>query len=166
MHPKIGVHPTGTDPANFIHAMPAYLRGLGACGLKWVGGFAKNGLRGLRNIHGCASAQRSGHRHPVGRHGLRLPDGAAHGRRQRHRRARLRPAGARTLALVGCGFEGMMLRCLRFLLDLIPTLREVRLRDIRPEAMEALRTRARGEFGFEGEILVCPTIARASTGRT
>jgi ornithine cyclodeaminase/alanine dehydrogenase-like protein (mu-crystallin family) len=42
MHPKIGVHPTETDPANFIHAMPAYLHGLGACGLKWVGGFVKN----------------------------------------------------------------------------------------------------------------------------
>jgi ornithine cyclodeaminase/alanine dehydrogenase-like protein (mu-crystallin family) len=25
MHPKIGVHPTETDPANFFHAMPAYL---------------------------------------------------------------------------------------------------------------------------------------------
>lgn len=37
MHPKIGVRPTGTDPANFIHAMPAYLHKLGACGLKWVG---------------------------------------------------------------------------------------------------------------------------------
>ena len=23
MHPKIGVHPIATDPANFIHAMPA-----------------------------------------------------------------------------------------------------------------------------------------------
>ncbi len=52
MHPKIGVHPTGTDPDNFIHAMPAYLKQLGACGLKWVGGFAKNPSRGLPNVTG------------------------------------------------------------------------------------------------------------------
>ena len=42
MHPKIGVHPTGTHPGNFIHAMPAYLKQMGACGLKWVGGFPAN----------------------------------------------------------------------------------------------------------------------------
>jgi ornithine cyclodeaminase/alanine dehydrogenase-like protein (mu-crystallin family) len=52
MHPKIGVHPTGTDPANFIHAMPAYLRGLGACGLKWVAGFARNYELDLPNVTG------------------------------------------------------------------------------------------------------------------
>lgn len=50
MHPKIGVHPTGTDPANFIHAMPAYLKQLAACGLKWVAGFAKNYQRDLPNV--------------------------------------------------------------------------------------------------------------------
>ena len=52
MHPKIGVHPTGTDPANFIHAMPAYLKQLGACGLKWVAGFAKNYRQDLPNVTG------------------------------------------------------------------------------------------------------------------
>lgn len=52
MHPKIGVHPTGTDPANFIHAMPAYLRQLGACGLKWVAGFTQNHQRDLPNDTG------------------------------------------------------------------------------------------------------------------
>src|SRR5262245_29166888 len=52
MHPKVGVHPTGTDPANFIHAMPAYLHRLGACGLKWVGGFARNSRLGLPNVTG------------------------------------------------------------------------------------------------------------------
>jgi ornithine cyclodeaminase/alanine dehydrogenase-like protein (mu-crystallin family) len=52
MHPKIGVHPTGTDPDNFIHAMPAYLKQLGACGLKWVGGFAKNPPHGPPNVTG------------------------------------------------------------------------------------------------------------------
>lgn len=52
MHPKIGVHPAGTDPDNFIHATPAYLKQLGACGLKWVGGFAKNPPHGLPIVTG------------------------------------------------------------------------------------------------------------------
>ncbi|MCX7396645.1 MAG: hypothetical protein NT138_03090 [Planctomycetales bacterium] len=47
MHPKIGLHPTGTDPANFMHAMPACLKQPGACGLKWVAGSAKNYQREL-----------------------------------------------------------------------------------------------------------------------
>ncbi|MEW5692840.1 MAG: ornithine cyclodeaminase family protein, partial [Candidatus Hydrogenedentota bacterium] len=52
MHPKIGVHPTETHPANFIHAMPAYLKQLGACGLKWVSGFANNYKFNLPNVSG------------------------------------------------------------------------------------------------------------------
>lgn len=49
---KIGVHPTGTDPDNFIHAMPAYLRTAGVCRLKWVAGFPRNPQRGLPNVTG------------------------------------------------------------------------------------------------------------------
>jgi ornithine cyclodeaminase/alanine dehydrogenase-like protein (mu-crystallin family) len=52
MHPKIGVHPAGTDPDYFIHATPAYLKQLGACRLKWVGGFAKNPPHGLPIVTG------------------------------------------------------------------------------------------------------------------
>lgn len=59
--------------------------------------------------------------------------------------------GARTLALVGCGFEGAM--HLRFLVDQIPTLDEIRLRDIRPSAMTALRDRAIAEF--RGKVILC-----------
>jgi len=49
MPPKPGVHPR-TDA--FIHAMPAYLRGMGAAGLKWVSGFPQNPERGLPYISG------------------------------------------------------------------------------------------------------------------
>jgi ornithine cyclodeaminase/alanine dehydrogenase len=59
--------------------------------------------------------------------------------------------GAGTLAVVGCGFEGTM--HLRFLTHVLPALREVRLNDVRPEAMDTLRDEARGYFA--GEIEVC-----------
>ncbi|MBT8397263.1 MAG: ornithine cyclodeaminase family protein [Gemmatimonadetes bacterium] len=49
MPPKPGVHPK-TD--SFIHAMPAYLAGLQAAGLKWVSGFPQNPQKGLPYISG------------------------------------------------------------------------------------------------------------------
>jgi ornithine cyclodeaminase/alanine dehydrogenase len=49
MPPKPGVHPRQDA---FIHAMPAFLEGMGAAGLKWVSGFPKNPERGLPYISG------------------------------------------------------------------------------------------------------------------
>jgi ornithine cyclodeaminase/alanine dehydrogenase len=47
--PKPGVHPRKDA---FIHAMPAYLSGMGAAGVKWVSGFPENPERGLPYISG------------------------------------------------------------------------------------------------------------------
>ena len=152
MHPKIGVHPTGTDPANFIHAMPAYLRQLGACGLKWVGGFARNFERDLPNVTGIQVYNDIDTGIPLAimecgyLTGLRTAAVSAIAARQ------CAAAGATTLGLAGCGFEGTM--HVRFLTHLIPSLREVRLRDIRPDAMTRLKEHA-ASF-FPGEIRVCP----------
>ncbi len=49
MPPKPGVHPR-TDA--FIHAMPAFLEGMRAAGLKWVSGFPQNQEKGLPYISG------------------------------------------------------------------------------------------------------------------
>jgi alanine dehydrogenase len=49
MPPKIGVHPREDA---FIHAMPAYLAGTDAVGLKWVAGYPGNQDLGLPYIHG------------------------------------------------------------------------------------------------------------------
>lgn len=160
MHPKIGVHPTGTDPANFIHAMPAYLRQLGACGLKWVGGFAKNRLRDLPNVTGIQvyndtetgvplAIMECGHLT-----GLRTAAVSAIAARACAR------AGAESLALAGCGFEGGM--HLRFITQEIPTIRRVRLRDIHDAAMARLAAEARGFF--DGEIVTCPDNATCLDG--
>lgn len=47
--PKPSVHP---QPDAFIHAMPGYLPGMHAAGLKWVSGFSSNYKQGLPNIIG------------------------------------------------------------------------------------------------------------------
>lgn len=49
MPPKPGVHPRRDA---FIHAMPAYLEGLRAAGMKWVSGFPQNLEKGLPYISG------------------------------------------------------------------------------------------------------------------
>ena len=49
MPPKPGIH---TRPDAFIHAMPAYLPGLGAAGMKWVSGYPANRHLGLPYITG------------------------------------------------------------------------------------------------------------------
>jgi ornithine cyclodeaminase/alanine dehydrogenase-like protein (mu-crystallin family) len=49
MPPKPGIHPM---PDAFIHAMPAYLSGMGAAGMKWVSGFPENKNHGLPYISG------------------------------------------------------------------------------------------------------------------
>lgn len=151
MHPKIGVHPTGTDPANFIHAMPAYLKQLGACGLKWVGGFAKNYQRDLPNVTGLQVHNDTDTGIPLAvmecgyLTGLRTAAVSAIIARE------CALPEAKSLALAGCGFEGTM--HLRFMVSQIPSLREIRLRDIRPAAMQTLKEHARQYFS--GEILIC-----------
>lgn len=49
MPPKPGIH---TRPDAFIHAMPAYIQGLSAAGVKWVSGYPDNPAAGLPYISG------------------------------------------------------------------------------------------------------------------
>ena len=49
MPPKPGIHPVQDS---FIHAMPAYVSGMKAAGMKWVSGFPENFKRGLPYISG------------------------------------------------------------------------------------------------------------------
>ncbi|MDA1005809.1 MAG: ornithine cyclodeaminase family protein, partial [Verrucomicrobia bacterium] len=160
MHPKIGVHPTGTHPENFIHAMPAYLRQLGACGLKWVGGFPRNREWDLPNVTGVQVFNDIDTGVPLAimdcayLTGLRTAAVSA-------AIARLcaRP-GAETLAVAGCGFEGA--KHLRFLTHVLPGLRQVRLYDVRPEAMTVLGSQAADYFS--GEVVLCDTAERCLRG--
>lgn len=49
MPPKPGIHP---GPDSFLHAMPAWIPGLGAAGLKWVSAYPGNPSRGLPYVAG------------------------------------------------------------------------------------------------------------------
>ncbi len=153
MHPKIGVHPTQTDPGNFIHAMPAYLKGTKACGLKWVAGFSNNYQRDLPNVTGIMVYNDVDTGIPLAvmdcsyLTGLRTAAVSAIVARLCAR------SGSRVLALAGCGFQGTM--HLRFITALIPSIVSVRLRDVRAASAEALAEEARRYFC--GEITICRT---------
>jgi ornithine cyclodeaminase/alanine dehydrogenase-like protein (mu-crystallin family) len=49
MPPKPGIH---TKKDAFIHAMPAYIPGMQAAGMKWVSGYPENQSKGLPYITG------------------------------------------------------------------------------------------------------------------
>jgi len=142
MHPKIGVHPTGTDPGNFIHAMPAYLRQMGVCGLKWVGGFAKNYLRGLPNVTGLQVCNDIDTGVPLAIMDCAYLTGLRTAAVSTSIARRCALPHARSLALCGCGFQGRL--HLDFLLQALPQLEEVRCYDVRPEAVATLIERGAG----------------------
>ena len=162
MHPKIGVHPTGTDPDNFIHAMPAYLKQLGACGLKWVGGFAKNPARDLPNITGIQVCNDVDTGVPLAVMDCAYLTGLRTAAVSTVIAKRCVRAGAEELALLGCGFQGGM--HLRFLLKTLPGIKTVRLYDVRAGAAAAMADRFRSEGFFSGEIKVCGTAEECLAG--
>lgn len=129
MPPKPGVH---TRPDCFLHAMPAYVKGLEAAGLKWVGGYPPNPAKGLPYISGllvlndtetglplavmdCAwiTAMRTGGSAGISAKYLARKD-------------------SRTAAIVGCGVQGRT--SLMALAEVLPELESVACYDLFPEA--------------------------------
>jgi ornithine cyclodeaminase/alanine dehydrogenase len=151
MHPKIGVHPTGTDPGNFIHAMPAYLHQLGACGLKWVGGFAKNLERGLPNVTGLQVCNDPETGVPLAIMDCAYLTGLRTAAVSTAIAKRCSRPDAQVLAICGCGYQGRL--HLEFMVASLPGLREVRCYDVRAESVEALIR----ESGWEGKLVACQT---------
>jgi ornithine cyclodeaminase/alanine dehydrogenase len=162
MHPKIGVHPTGTDPDNFIHAMPAYLKQLGACGLKWVGGFAKNPPHGLPNVTGIQICNDVDTGIPLAVMDCAYLTGLRTAAVSTAIARRCARADASELALLGCGFQGGM--HLNFLLHSLPHISQVRLFDVRPGAAAALAEKTRSNPDLHGSITVCDTAQQALIG--
>ena len=151
MHPKIGVHPTGTDPDNFIHAMPAYLKSKGVCGLKWVAGYAKNPSLGLPNVTGIQVCNDVDTGLPLAVMDCAYLTGLRTAAVSTVIASACARPNAEVLALCGCGFQGGL--HLEFLLGALPAVSGVRLFDARRSSAEALAVRARSFFG--GEIEVC-----------
>lgn len=152
---------------SFAHAMPAYLGGSDALGLKWVTGYDTNKGAGLPYIYGTVILNDSSTGRPIA-----LMDGgwitemrtpAVSGVTMRHV-----PVTAERLAIIGCGAQGR--RHLEVALSEHPQVEQVRLYDTDPEAARAVAALA-GERRTviaespaqcaEGADLVITTITRA-----
>jgi ornithine cyclodeaminase/alanine dehydrogenase-like protein (mu-crystallin family) len=133
MPPKIGVHPR--DDA-FIHAMPAYLEGADAVGVKWVAGYPDNQDLGLPYIHGLLVLTEAATGRP-----LAVMDATwitevrtAAASMLGIRALAERPVA--TLGILGCGRQGRV--HLELAREVFPDLARVLLFDRHPERAEEL----------------------------
>jgi ornithine cyclodeaminase/alanine dehydrogenase-like protein (mu-crystallin family) len=133
MPPKIGVHPR---PDAFIHAMPAYLAGVDAVGLKWVAGFPDNQRQGLPYVHGLFLLSEAATGRPLAVMDatwiteVRTAAASMLGIRA------LAERPVETVGIVGCGRQGAV--HLELAREVFPDLARVLLYDRHPARAEAL----------------------------
>jgi ornithine cyclodeaminase/alanine dehydrogenase len=150
MPPKPAIHPGGGD--NFIHAMPAYIKGLASAGVKWVSGFPENFKRSLPYITGLLILNDTETGLPlsvmdcVWITGMRT--GAATATSARY----LARPDASTVGILGCGVQG---RTNLEALNVLFPLKRVKAYDVNPEAVR----RYSDEMGSRFDLEVVPAKA-------
>jgi ornithine cyclodeaminase/alanine dehydrogenase len=139
--PKLGIH---TRPDCFIHAMPAYVRGMEVAGLKWVSGYRQNLTRGLPYISGLLVLNDCDTGLPLAVMDCAwitaMRTGASAGISAKY----LARAGSTCAAMVGCGVQART--TLMALVETLPELGEVRCYDLFPEATQRFIADMRGLF--------------------
>lgn len=132
MPPKPGIHPL---PNAFIHAMPAYVQGVEAAGLKWVSGYPANPALGLPYISGLLILNDPATGLPIAVMDCAwitaMRTGASVGVAARH----LAKRDARVVAMIGTGVQARP--SLAALAAVLPGLTEVRCYDLLSAASAA-----------------------------
>lgn len=104
MPPKTAIHARPGE--TFLHAMPAYVGGMDAAAIKWVGGNEDNPKRGLPNISGVIVLNDAETQVPVcimdAGWVTMMRTGAANAVAMKY----LGPECAETVAVIGCGVQG------------------------------------------------------------
>lgn len=130
---KVGVHPHGSD--NFLHAMPAWVGGAQALGMKWVSFFPGNTARGVPTSSATIVLNHAETGMPIAlMEGMWLTNvrtGACAALAAKH----CGPAQPRRLGLVGCG--GLAEWALRCISALMPSVREVFVASASPASRRA-----------------------------
>ncbi|HEY2185452.1 MAG TPA: hypothetical protein VGH39_10705 [Xanthobacteraceae bacterium] len=118
---KLGVHPG--KPNSFLHAMPAWVDGACALGMKWVSYFPGNSTQRLADLTAIIILNEPDHGAPVcimeGMHVTLLRTAACAAVAVKH----ILPAPPKSLGLIGCGGLGRW--TLRMMLTAFPTIRNV-----------------------------------------
>lgn len=131
MPPKPGIH---TRPDCFIHAMPAYVKGMEAAGLKWVSGYPPNPAKGLPYISGLLILNDAETGIPLAVMDCAwitaMRTGASVGISAKY----LARKGSRSIGILGCGVQA---RCgLMAVMEVLPEISEVRCCDILPQQVK------------------------------
>lgn len=129
--PKPGIHPR---PDSFLHAMPCYLSGPEAAGIKWVAAYPGNPAQGLPYISALVILNDAATGLP-----LSVMDGSwmtawRTGAVSAVTAKRLARPGSRVLGLCGAGVQGRT--NLRSLALVLKDLEEVRVYDLLPESLD------------------------------
>ncbi len=103
MPPKPGVHPRADA---FIHAMPAFLEGMNAVGLKWVSGFPQNLEKGLPYISGLFVLNDTETGFPLSVMDCTWITGVRTGAASAVAAKYLARPESRTIGIVACGLQG------------------------------------------------------------
>ena len=145
MPAKIGIHPF---PDVFFHAMPAYVPGNTACGMKWIECFPRNPREyGLPQTTGLLIMNDIMTGVPVAvmdcawLTAMRTPAVTALAAEALH-------PDARTFGMFGCGVQGV--EHVRFIVKTLKKLEKIYIYDIRPEMMDSLI----GEVGDEAGVAI------------
>lgn len=153
MPPKPGVHP---GPDAFIHAMPAYLKELGAAGLKWVSGFPENTKRGLPYIAGLFVLNDVETGLPLAVMDCTWITGARTGAATAVAARYLARPESRTAGILACGVQGRTnLEALSCVFDL----ERVHAYDIHPERAQAYAEEMTRRLGVEVVAVSTPEAA-------
>lgn len=145
--PKPGIH---SKPDAFIHAMPAYYRGLGIGGLKWVCGYPSNRAVGLPQIAGLMIVNSMETGMPLAVMDCRWITAARTAAVSAITAKYCAKEGTESVGFVGCGVQGRM--SLVAFKEVIPGLDEVGVFDINPDAMKRFKADFEKQLGVNVKI--------------
>lgn len=148
MPPKPGVHP---KKGSFIHAMPAYFRDTGACGLKWVSGFPSNRELGLPQILGLLILNDPETGVPTCVMDCRWVTAARTAAVSAITLKHFARRDAATAGIIGAGVQGRF--HLKAFKETLPCLKEVKVYDIDPKAAASLAERGNTELGIDVRVV-------------
>jgi len=153
MPPKPGVHPLEDA---FIHAMPAFLGGMGAAGMKWVSGFPQNPDRGLPYITGLFVLNDVETGLPLSVMDCTWITGARTGAVTAVAAKHLARPDSATAGIVACGLQG---RTNLEALSCVFPIERVHAYDLDPAIAEAFATEMNEKLGVE--VLPVPRVEQA-----
>lgn len=155
--PKPGIHPI---PSAFLHAMPAFLPGLDAAGMKWVSSYPTNAQHNLPAVMGVMILNEVQTGRPLAIMDCRWITAACTGAASAVAAKYLARQGAEVVGIVGAGVQGRFnLLALR---ETLPGLKLVKYYDLYPETLKAT-VQAMGA-GAHYEVKACASGREAIEG--